>query len=670
MGYAYMLRYAMQLSFLEEERLEDLAGFCKTVGIDDVMFFIHPLSLRHMTHEETKPWLDAIGRAKRKLEPLGVKTSINPLNSLIHDDAANTLLEGQHFRLMTDLTGKSAKAAVCPLCPEWRGYIKEMYANYAALRPYSLWVEDDFRFHNHGPLKWGGCFCEAHLSEFARQAGVPHLDRETFVRGLLAPGDPHAYRRIWLDSCRRTIVELAEEIAEAVHKVSPETRIGLMTSMPSVHAAEGRDWHGIFHAFDGQNAAIIRPHLPAYREITGMQYGWDFQAVSALTAAFIPEGTEAYPEIENVPYTLYAKSRAFQRYQLETSLLLGSRGITLNVLDMVGNGIYPEERADKWLSEEKPFLNAVADLGLSVQALTGVQVLVNEKSSYTLQTTAGSSMEELYPRETFWSSFLSAFGVANRFAVALPSQAGAVAALSGQAPRNYSETELRELFAQNTVLLDGEAVHTLCGMGLGSLCGVLQAEWRNVQAYEQITGDRKYAGIQAGRMRPYLSLGDCLDIQYENGAVNVLSNIHLPDGDIVCAGMAAVNGSIFILPYRGHDAQLGLLSPVRRAVIQEFLLLQRAEPTPLMIGTYCPHTSIHEYRSGGKQTIAIVNHSLDVVDGIGLAGGGGYSGDNWTRYSRKEPEGRRTVLRKEGSVTALEGEIQPLSMMVLHREAD
>ncbi|WP_409342072.1 hypothetical protein [Paenibacillus sp. MBLB4367] len=663
--YRYMLRFVLQPGHLEEERLEELIAFCRSAGIDDVMFFIDPMNLRHMTQAEVEPWLETITRAKHKLAPYGVTASVNPLNSLIHDSAANSLLEGQHFRLMTDPNGKRSSVAVCPLCPEWRRYIKDMYAFYATVRPYSLWVEDDFRFHNHEPLAWGGCFCETHLREFARQAGVPSLEREDFVQGMLKRGDPHGYRKIWLDSCRRTMPELAKEIAEAVHRVSPETRIGLMTSSPIVHAAEGRDWHGLFGAFDGKRpgSAIVRPHLPAYREASGMQYAWDLHA-AALTAAFLPAETEAFPELENVPYTLFSKSAGFQKYQLETSLLLGSRGITLNIIDMAGNGIYPEERAEEWLGEEKPFLQAVAALQLRVQALSGVQVLVNEQSSYHLHTSKGSSMEEMYPRETFWSSLLSAFGVANRY-TSKASGKGSVVALSGQVLRNYGEEEIRKLFAEHAVLLEGEAVRTLCEMGLGSLCGALQAEWRNVQAYEQIQGDRQYAGIQAGRLRPYLSMGRCLDVSYEQGAAAVVSNIHSVSGEVLCTGMTVVNGSVFVLPYSGYHAQAALLNPIRRAVIQEFLL-QLAESAPLMIRSYCPHVSVYEFRSEDKHTIAIANHSLDEVESMEFAGAD-VSGDSWKQYSRTEPEGRNTVLRSTGSGTLVNCRVAPLSLMVLHR---
>ncbi|BBH21561.1 hypothetical protein Back11_29060 [Paenibacillus baekrokdamisoli] len=662
--YAYMLRFTLQPGHWEEERLEALIDFCRKGKIDDVMFFIAPLNLRHITREETKPWMDMIGRAKGLLERIGVTTSINPLNTLLHDSANNTLLEGQNFRLMVDPNGNQSTTAVCPLCPEWRSYIIELYAYYATLQPNSLWVEDDFRFHNHSPLQWGGCFCEDHMRAFAREAGVASINREDFVQGVLASGEPHEYRRIWLDSCRQTMVELAEAIGEAVHHVSPETRIGLMTSDPSVHAAEGRDWHGIMKAFDGNQRAIIRPNLPAYMETSGIHYSWAFNAVSRLTAALIPDHTEAFPELENVPYTSYSKSKSFQKYQLETALLLGSRGITLNMIDMIGNGLYPEEQSERWLAEEKDFLNSIASLDLHVQYSKGVQVLVSEHSSYHLHTTEQSTMEALYPRETWWTSLLSAYGVANEYAVEWPKREG-VLALSGQILRNYDEAQIRELFKANFVLLDGEAVYTLYTMGLGSLCGVSQAVWREVQTIEQIVNGHVYSGIKEGRMRPYLSIGRYLDIQYEQGSADVISEILSVQSEAICPGMTVVNGRIFILPY-GQDGQEGTLNPIRCAVLQETITAMGTEET-LMITSYSPHAAVYEFRSATQQSIAIVNNSMDDIDGIELAGAD-LTDDNWTLFSRFEPMGQPIALRSSEHRTVVKSHFPALTLKVLHRQ--
>lgn len=109
---------------------------------------------------------------------------------------------------MVDVEGNEAALCVCPLCEKWQRHIAGLYARYAQLEPSILWVEDDLRLHNHAPLVWGGCFCEEHMRIYSERAGKA-LTREEFLRGVLRPGPPHPYRKIWLDVSRETMLSAA-----------------------------------------------------------------------------------------------------------------------------------------------------------------------------------------------------------------------------------------------------------------------------------------------------------------------------------------------------------------------------------------------------------------------------------------------------------------------------
>jgi hypothetical protein len=166
-GFFYTLRFAMQSDRHEQAHFDKLLAFCNAARIDDVMFFINgeELNQGHLTREETGPWMEMIARGKTLLEPMGITTSINPWPTLLHGDWGRALRESQRFTRMTDPFGNTASAVACLICPEWRRYIADIYAFYAELHSEILWVEDDFRLHNHGPLEWGGCFCALHMEE-------------------------------------------------------------------------------------------------------------------------------------------------------------------------------------------------------------------------------------------------------------------------------------------------------------------------------------------------------------------------------------------------------------------------------------------------------------------------------------------------------------------------
>jgi hypothetical protein len=298
--FKYLLRYAVQPGFQEEARIDALLSFCGAAGIDDVMFFVNceEINQGHLTAQQTDCWLELVARAKKRLAAIGVRTSLNPWQTLLHADRGRRLKPGQKFELMADTDGRRASAQVCPLCPAWRKYLARTFAQYAALRPDIVWVEDDFRFHNHAPLKWGGCFCDRHMRRFSQLVGR-RVSRREFFKRVVQPGPPHPWRKAWLDLNRQTINELARLIDDAVSAVSPRTRVGLMTSVPSVHAAEGRDWHTLLGNLSGRHAPVVRPHLPAYPEDPPGRYLWNFAGITAHTQAVVPPGTVLYPELDN-----------------------------------------------------------------------------------------------------------------------------------------------------------------------------------------------------------------------------------------------------------------------------------------------------------------------------------------------------------------------------------
>ena len=81
---------------------------------------------------------------------------------------------------------------------------------------------------------------------YSARAGKP-LTREEFLAGVLRPGEPHPYRKIWLDVSRETMLSAAGAIGQAVRAASKQAKVGLMSSAPHIPAAEGRDWHALLH---------------------------------------------------------------------------------------------------------------------------------------------------------------------------------------------------------------------------------------------------------------------------------------------------------------------------------------------------------------------------------------------------------------------------------------
>ncbi len=370
--------------FFVQEKLAALLTFCQEGRIEEVILFTNyeDLNRGHVTPEEQAEWLDVYRQAEAVLAPAGISLSLNPWETILHADRGRRLRPGQNFRLMVDVEGNQASVCVCPLGEEWRAHIATTYARYAAVGPRVLWLEDDFRYHNHAPMVWGGCFCEEHLRIISERYGAP-VTREELVAALTAPGEPHPLRHIWLDLNGETTVELARQIAQAVKAVSPETQMGLMTSVPATHCAEGRRWHELVEALGGAERVVIRPHLPAYREVPPGQYLWRF-ALSRQTVALLPPGTTVLPELDNGPHSLFTKSRAFTAFMIASSPILGAGGITMNILDPAGNGPVLSEGLHTMLGRLRPYLDQVTGLELRPEQVLGIRVPFSPRSSYAL----------------------------------------------------------------------------------------------------------------------------------------------------------------------------------------------------------------------------------------------------------------------------------------------
>lgn len=601
-----MLRFTTAPGVEEDLRIAEMTDFCLKSGIDDVMVFTscEELNTGHVTKEELKAWFDIYEKVKAAVSPHNITVSLNPWTTTLHCDRGRTLKEGQNFRTMTDRHGLSAEAVACPADEDFLDYIAGIYAEYARLHPAVLWLEDDLRLHNHSPLDWGGCFCDYHMQLFEERIGHP-VTREEFAAAVCAEGDVHPYRKVWLDVARDTIINLTSRIADAVFAVDPDIRLGLMCSMPYVHCAEGRDWARLTDALTGNHRPYVRIHLPAYEEPSAQRYSFDFSAISRLCASYLPKDIEITPELENFPYSAFTKSNTFSNFQIQAASLLPSVGITMNIFDMMGNGIVSEERFDSMLHNVKPFLNSTVSMSLSPDNDRGVAVLTSPTSSWRVHSTNPSSFTGLYPRENLAACLLSAFSVSNHYAVdEIPSSG--VVAVSGQALRTYTNAQLDRIFSENRIILDGESVLTLADLGRLDLIGARSAKIADIPAYQHAMEEFTVplCGKNRFRMSAQDNAGKIVSIDFSDSLPRrTLAFLCDPNGNAVIDTICELDGRILILPYSDYPEDFGR----RRCRALMELVADFANVTH----TKVPYLNVFEYISNGQRVIALVNMSGD-----------------------------------------------------------
>ena len=603
--YNYSLRFSLAPTLDFEERMSALLDFCQKAEIDEVMFFIAPkeLSPGHITIEESKPYTQAILKAKEILKERGVTTTLNPWITLSHYDVGVPLKEGQDFTLMVGHNGSESKIAVCPLCENWRKYYVDLMNYYVeTLEPEMLWIEDDMRMGNHSEVALG-CFCEKHMRLYNEKLGK-NYDRETFVRLL---SSDFTVRKAYLDVTRESIQSTIDYIAE---KVSKQKAFGVMTG--GSHLNEARENKKIFQSLARYGG---RPQnrccLFSYRQRGLQEYAWAYNKHGVIAKMLTGDTADCVAEIENVPHSRYTKSTNFFRYQMLTSVSMLFTGATFSMFEFNGNGANNYERHAKMLAEIKPYLSAINDFGLSYDDARGVRVLVNEDSAFTKDA---SSVLDLTPMDTWLYAYLTQLGIACALTTDT-NLTGKVVGVSGQVLRNYDDETIIKLFKNNCVIVTADNVVELIDRKLSYLVGVNGYEYyeqacSGKYSFEEMNSQDKIFGLSRFRAPAHQFCGNYCKFEYADNAREVYTVAKNYKDEYFGDAFTRV-GTSLIIPYQDNDSHLGIpfpismLCPLREYVVKKYLsqIPVNGETVCVEEENVCPYL----FEKDGKDYIFCVN---------------------------------------------------------------
>lgn len=673
-AFRYILRYEIDPLFAAEDRIRELVGFCRRSRIEEVMLFLfaEELSTGHPTDAEAEPWIALGKRLRERLARAGIAMSLNPWCTAYHAARGRQLKPGQDFTRMVGETGEISPVAVCPLCPNWQDYIANFFAKLAReLEPTALWVEDDLRLHNHDEsLGYGGCFCDLHLARMQRKVGRP-VTREEILATVLAPGKPHPWRAAWLEISRDSILEPLRRMADAVRAASPQTRLGLMSSIPDIHSIEGRDWQLWAEALG--EPLLLRPHLPPYTETPPLSTP---PVIARQTIACLDGPLEIYPELENSPRCgPYSKSGTYSVWECFESAVFGARGITINHFDMMGNGTALDPAFGSALARAKDQLSAIASLGLADTDAEGVRVLFSTEAAAHLRLDApAGTLSALSARSDIWASTLSILGIAHGFTRQVAPGNRQPIAVGGGTLWALPDDQIRTLLS-GPVLLDGLSAEILVARGFGPQIGIGATEWASLDqtgyGYEEILEDDPAV---YGLARPRMTASRCatrlLRMQPTPDA-QVLTNICGPDRTPLFPGCLLhdndLGGRIAVLTYPldgRHQFFMGFFNAFRRQMLQR-LIFEIAPKARLAAAEDRP---VHLYRTAmrGRRTfLAAFNPTYDRLRTLRIRTDASLAKARFQRLDAKgrfrpvhvsvQREGRYAVLSIPANLGPLEG---------------
>lgn len=603
--FLHCLRIQFYPKHYEDERIAEVVDYCVKYGFKNVMLFINAeeYHVGHMTIEEAKPWLETMKKAKAALVEKGISVSLNPWIELGHLDRCRTLKDGQNFTTQVDYDGNSCKLVVCPLCENWKKYFLEFYQYIIKeLDPDTVWVEDDFRLHNHGDLKFGGCFCDLHMKKYNARLGTNYT-REEFTDRLFRKKPEKRVKRAWLDVNRECMASLAEDIGRTVEKLGLGTKVGLMSSMHEQHALEGRDWHRLHKGLAAGGDIINRLHLPCYDEGSAKKYYFGFNRLPFHCRALLPKKTIVYPELENGSFSTFTKEARFLQFQLESAIPLCIDGMTYDIYDFVGNGIAANFRYGEAIKEITPYLDGVTRLGLKYNSLEGIVLPIDEKTVYKRNAKI-TCFDDLRPDESYFNAYLSSLGITTKASVK-KSFHGKIVALGGGNAYNFTAAQLEALFKDNFVVVDGGAARILIDRGLGRLIGAKGYRTyigeHDVHSYEEVKNGISINGKKGYRVTALEKAGDYVKIDYvdESGAQSFVydylgNKFGVGDMD---------GGSYFVIPYVINCIKLEQYNDLRTTLLKMFL---RKSDAPLV---FTNHAGVcaYLYERRNDRVLIVVN---------------------------------------------------------------
>ena len=529
------------------ERIESAKSFCLKYGFKNVilLFNAEEFNVGHIKDEELVPWIEIIKQAKKVFNEVGISVSLNPWMELGHLDRGRKLQPGQDFQTMVDRFGKQSELVACPFDTNWKKYYLNQLNYYVKeVEPEVVWIEDDFRLHNHDPLDWGGCFCPLHMDAFNKKLNKNET-REEFVNAI-SKRTPTQERKVWLDTSWEVMDNLAKDIANVVKKANVKTHVGLMSSPPFSHAMEARDWAKLHADLCYDGVKIDRIHLPAYREYGSKNYYFDFNRISMVNRSFLGDDCLIYPELENSSFSIFVKDKKFLSFQLESALPLGISGMTYNIFHQIGNGVQDEFGYGPAIKGLTPYLNTIKTLNVLPSQMEGLVFPLSEKTVYNSHK---EGFLNLIPKDYDAVGYFSSFGCSYRISKERTFK-DEVVILTSDNVYNFSSQELIDLFASNFVFVDGRAAFCLKQRNLLSLIKAKEVSFvgsAKSEASFEMYEKGAFHNMHHYRVTSHRRTGDFYSIDYEDG-VNIISGVYGPRNERNSNGVA-YSSNFFVYPY-------------------------------------------------------------------------------------------------------------------------
>lgn len=356
----------------------------------------------------------------------------------------------------------------CPLGEDFEAYIFDTVSRLARLKPDFFMLDDDTRFLTGV----NGCFCPLHIAEFNREKGSD-FDFQTLLRAVENDRKTAAE---YDDFLKRTMVRHARNIRRAIDSVSPELACSFCLCAQDVrHAPEMAE----SLAAPGQELTIRINNGLYLRESMRDLPAWLWQTEWQLRSLG-PE-VRVLTEPDTCPHNNYSTSAAMVHFHMTNALLAGCKGGKLWITRTAAPEFASGARYRKVLSQNRGFYDRIVRLEPEWRGVISPvpsPEFVNFPQWKWSGAVPGIPPEKMYEVQNFnwFSQVFGKMGYPVRCAVPEKLRAGEAVALTGVDCGFLSDAELRHMFRNCNVLLDGPAANALVRRGFAAETGIAGVE--------------------------------------------------------------------------------------------------------------------------------------------------------------------------------------------------
>ena len=432
-----------------------------------------------------------MAEAAKEIRALGIEPGLQVANTLGHSMNLLQDNDGVQWPLMMGPDGVTSRTSPCPRAPESLSYLDAMMCAYAAWQPSSVWIDDDLRMTGHDNIKFG-CFCDCCVKEFSSSLGQS-FDRPGLVAALNAP-DEGQLRLAWTRFNSESLATVAGAVAQAVHAVAPECRMGLQQGGVGRNLYSGVPTTPILERMSALSGNPVRARLGTGYYMDHVPR-WTIEAsfYVARQAALIPECVDQVcTEVDSYPHIATGKSVSAVVLDATLGLAMGCNSLSFAVLC---SGMEPMSYYESYIAKIascRPFWleYARANAGTypgGLEVRLGMEHVARSLRPDEPPFAWGS--QELY-REYFLSCFGVPLCTSKKGACGILLPADAVAGLSDE--------ELRKVLTEGA-MLDGRAAMQVQERGMGQWLGVRITPLTLPAPYRERMSDHEMNGNYAGK---------------------------------------------------------------------------------------------------------------------------------------------------------------------------